>query len=106
MYQKICRNIDKAYKTFCGCNFSQNLWSFDVLAIPEIRNIAASASAVANIVILSMSGKKKLRLTAQRATDISLPQLVGHFMRVASNYDPPPHRLSASETTSLNGSAF
>jgi site-specific recombinase XerC len=42
------------------CNFNQNLWSFDVLAIPEIRNIAASAAAVANIVILSMSGKKKL----------------------------------------------
>jgi len=53
------------------CNFNQNLWSFDVPAIPEIRNIAASASAVANIVILSMSGKK---IDFFPDTSFSLPQ--------------------------------
>ena len=36
--------------------FELNLWNFDVLGIPEIRNAAASAAAIADMVILSMSG--------------------------------------------------
>jgi hypothetical protein len=36
--------------------FELNLWNFDVLGIPEVRNAAASAAAIADIVILSMSG--------------------------------------------------
>lgn len=42
------------------CRFYQNLWSFDALAIPEVRDIAASAAAAADIVILSMSGERAL----------------------------------------------
>jgi hypothetical protein len=37
-----------------------NVWSFRVLGIPNIRNIAASAAAEADIVIFSMSGTTPL----------------------------------------------
>ena len=33
-----------------------HLWNFGVLGIPEVRNVAASTAAVADVVILSMSG--------------------------------------------------
>jgi hypothetical protein len=36
------------------------VWSFQVLGIAQIRNIAASAAAIADVVILSMSGTKPL----------------------------------------------
>ena len=36
--------------------FELNLWNFGVLRIPEIRNTAASTAAIADVVILSMSG--------------------------------------------------
>ena len=39
---------------------AHHLWSFDVLAIREIRNLAASTAATADLVILSMSGEKTL----------------------------------------------
>lgn len=41
-------------------DFTRNIWSFNVLAIPEIRNIAATAAAAADVVILSASGKECL----------------------------------------------
>ena len=37
-----------------------HLWNFGVLGIPEVRNVAASTAAVADIVILSMSGTTPL----------------------------------------------
>jgi hypothetical protein len=37
-----------------------SLWNFGVLGIPEVRNAAASAAAVADMVILSMSGTAPL----------------------------------------------
>jgi hypothetical protein len=40
--------------------FELNLWNFGVLGIPEVRNAAASAAAVADMVILSMSGTAPL----------------------------------------------
>jgi hypothetical protein len=39
---------------------SHNLWSFPVLAIPEMRNLAVSAAAAADMVILAVSGKDAL----------------------------------------------
>ena len=44
------------------CDFSLELWSLRVLAIPEIGNSAAQASAQADFVILSMHGKAELAL--------------------------------------------
>ena len=40
--------------------FELNLWNFDVLGIPEVRNMAASTAAVADLVILSMDGTTPL----------------------------------------------
>ncbi len=37
-----------------------DLWNFGVLGIPAVRNAAASAAAVADLVIFSMSGKVPL----------------------------------------------
>jgi hypothetical protein len=43
-----------------SCKLTHHLWSFPVLAIPEMRNMAASAAATADVVILALSGKKRL----------------------------------------------
>jgi hypothetical protein len=40
--------------------FELNLWNFGVLGIPQVRNAAASAAAIADVVILSMSGTTPL----------------------------------------------
>ena len=42
------------------CAFSFELWSFAVLALPEIANSVARATAEADFVILSMHGKTQL----------------------------------------------
>ena len=42
------------------CHLNSNIWSFPVLRIPEIRNIAASAAAAADIVIFAATGKQSL----------------------------------------------
>ncbi len=42
------------------CTPTHDLWSFPVLAIAEMRNIAASAAAAADIVILALSGRDEL----------------------------------------------
>jgi hypothetical protein len=45
------------------CDFSLELWNFQVLAVPEIGNLAAKAAAQADFVILSMH--RKAQLSAQ-----------------------------------------
>jgi hypothetical protein len=42
------------------CDFSLELWSFQVLAVPEIGNSATKAAAEADFVILSMHRKAQL----------------------------------------------
>ena len=42
------------------CDFSLELWSFQVLAVPEIGNSAAKAAAQADFVVLSMHRKAQL----------------------------------------------
>jgi hypothetical protein len=42
------------------CDFSLELWSFEVLGLPEIGNSAAQAAGKADFVILSMHGKSQL----------------------------------------------
>ena len=42
------------------CDFSLELWNFQVLAFPEIGNAAAKAAAQADFVILSMHRKAQL----------------------------------------------
>ena len=42
------------------CDFSLELWRFQVLALPGIGNAAARAAAHADFVILSMHGKSQL----------------------------------------------
>ena len=42
------------------CISTHNLWSFPVLAIEEMRNVAVSAAAAADIVIFALSGRHEL----------------------------------------------
>jgi hypothetical protein len=42
------------------CDFSLQLWSFQVLAIPELRESAVESAAQADFVILSLHGKAGL----------------------------------------------
>ena len=42
------------------CAFSLQLWSFQVLAIPELRESAIESAAQADVVILSLHGKAGL----------------------------------------------
>src|SRR3984885_15564638 len=42
------------------CDFSLELWSFQVLAVPQIGNWAAEAAAQADFVIISMHRKAQL----------------------------------------------
>ena len=42
------------------CDFSLQLWSFQVLAIPELRKSAIESAAQADFVILSLHGKAGL----------------------------------------------
>jgi hypothetical protein len=42
------------------CAFSLQLWSFQVLAIPELRKLAIDSAAQADVVILSLHGKAGL----------------------------------------------
>ena len=42
------------------CAFSLQLWSFQVLAIPELRESALESAAQADVVILSLHGKAGL----------------------------------------------
>ena len=42
------------------CDFSFELWNFEVLALPEIGNSVARVAAEADFVILSMHGKTQL----------------------------------------------
>ena len=54
------------------CDFSLELWNFQVLAISKIRNSAAQAAAQADFVILSMHGK------AAGSVDLSMLSIALH----------------------------
>jgi hypothetical protein len=51
-YDRVIRELE--------CDFSLELWNFQVLAVPEIGNSAAKAAAQADFVILSMNRKAQL----------------------------------------------
>lgn len=60
-----CERGERLYKTLVAamdgdCISTHNLWSFPVLAIAEMRNVAVSAAAAADIVIFALSGKDEL----------------------------------------------
>ena len=47
-----------------GCEDVRNLWSFDVLSITHVRNWAVAAARTADLVIVSVSGKRELSCVA------------------------------------------
>jgi hypothetical protein len=48
------------YEEIVSCDFRLGLWSFQVLAMPQIKKTAAKATAQADLVILSMCRKCQL----------------------------------------------
>jgi hypothetical protein len=55
---RFCNSLEKNLGV--KCQLSDRMWRFDVLGIPEIRNIAASSAAVADLVIFSKSEQTEL----------------------------------------------
>ncbi len=56
--KRFCDKIEK--KLGIKCRLQDRAWRFDVLAIPEVRNTAASEAAKADLVILSNSESTEL----------------------------------------------
>ena len=64
----------------------RNLWSFDVLAITDVRNAAAGIARTADLVVVSASGERELAPQAEEWLDLwgwlidgSTPALVALF---------------------------
>jgi len=53
-YEKLVRELGSE------CDFSLEIWNFEVLAVPEIGDLAARAAAQAALVILSFHGRAEL----------------------------------------------
>ncbi len=52
---------DAVIRQFEGeCDFNLELWNFQIIAIPQIRDSTAHAAARADLVILSLHGKAEL----------------------------------------------
>jgi hypothetical protein len=81
---EFCDKLARRLEDDCG--ISQQMWNFNVLAVPEIRNIAASAAAAADIVVLSISSATALPAKVKEwiemwlwLVDLTRPALVALF---------------------------
>jgi hypothetical protein len=54
----------------CRCQCVRNLWSFDVLAITNVRNAAAGIARAADLVIVSTSGERELSPHIEKWLDL------------------------------------
>ena len=72
-----------------------NLWNFGVLGIPELRNRAASTAAVADMVVLSMSGTVPLPAHALEWIEMWVWLIDGRSPAVVALF-ADPHRHGAA----------
>src|SRR4051794_21772473 len=56
------------------CHFSNQMWKFDVLAIPNLREMAARDAATADIVIVSCRGGSELPAQVKSWLELWLAQ--------------------------------
>lgn len=75
------------------CECARNLWSFDVLAITNVRNAAAGIARSADLVIVSASGERELSPQVEKWLDMWVwlidggnPALVALFQNADGGY--------------------
>ena len=81
------------------CNFSLELWNFQVLAIPEIGNSAAHVAAQADFVILSMHGKAQLSVQTRDWIERWSGLISDHRSALVAMLDQPGLRRGTAAST-------
>ena len=91
-----------AAKAAGECELNLNIWNFRVLRIHEVRNIAASLAAAADVVIFSMSGEREFPPTVQEwiemwswLIDLSHPMVIAIFAIPAAGFVSVRNRLQS-----------
>ena len=69
------------------CAFSLQLWSFQVLAIPELRESAVESAAQADFVILSLHGKAGLPVNIRKWIETWSKLIIGQDLALITLVD-------------------
>jgi hypothetical protein len=69
------------------CDFSLQLWSFQVLAIPELRKSAIESAAQADFVILSLHGKAGLPIDIRELIETWSRLIIGKDLSLITLVD-------------------
>ena len=77
--------------------FSSQMWKFDVLAVPKLREMAAKDAAGAEIIIVSMHGKSELPPEVKSWIDMWLKERTHAIALVALFDSDADERTSARE---------
>ena len=101
LYDWVIQELAGAY------NPSLELWSFQVLALPEIGNLAAQAAAQADFVILSMRGKAPLSVQTRDWIERWSGRIYEYKPALVALFDQPKrwHRPAASTVPYLRSVA-
>src|SRR5207237_823647 len=73
------------------CQFNNQMWKFDVLGIPKLREMAAKDAAAADIIIISCHGISELPSTVKSWIELWLSEKINAIALVAlfdSAHDP------------------
>ena len=81
------------------CAFSLQLWSFQILAIPEFRESAADAAAQADLVLLSLHGEVGLPAGVREWIEIWSRQIFDSGPALIAVVDKPTTRGSRNAST-------
>jgi hypothetical protein len=81
------------------CAFSLELWSFQILAIPEFRESAADAAAKADLVVLSLHGEAGLPPRVREWIEIWSRQILDSGPPLIALVDNPAMRDSRNAST-------
>jgi hypothetical protein len=81
------------------CAFSLELWSFQILAIPEFRKAAADAAAQADLVVFSLHGEAGLPARVREWIEIWSRQIFDSGPPLIALVDNPATRGSRNAST-------
>jgi hypothetical protein len=74
------------------CSFNLELWSFQVFAIPELRELAVESAAQADFVILSLHGKAGLPVHIREWIETWSELIIGNGPALIALVDKPATR--------------
>lgn len=81
-----------------NCKFSSQMWKFDVLGIPKLREMAAKDAAAADIVILACKGSNRLPIEVKAWIELWLAEKNNSIALVAL-FEAPEGNLEQLEAT-------